>query len=146
MPHASDLLSCYIQATFPHMRSVMALQLKTAKIDLDITVVQVSGNMTFEESDAVPSLIAALLSGGAKKLILDLSGVQQIDGIGGVALVRCFFAAREAEATVCVASASPAVMQLFTTKLVSGVAPFFPTIPAAYAHLSNRPSAGTETL
>jgi hypothetical protein len=44
----------------------MALQLKTAKIDLDITVLQVSGNMTFEASDAVPSLIAALLDGGAK--------------------------------------------------------------------------------
>lgn len=31
----------------------MALQLKTAKIDLDITVVQVSGNMTFEASDEI---------------------------------------------------------------------------------------------
>jgi hypothetical protein len=70
--------------------------------------------------------------------------VQQIDNIGGVALVRCFFLAREAEAALCVASSSPAVMQLFTTTLVNGVIPFFPTIPAAYEHFSKNPSAGTE--
>jgi hypothetical protein len=39
----------------------MALHLKTARIDRDITVVQVSGKMTFEASDALPTLIAALL-------------------------------------------------------------------------------------
>lgn len=123
----------------------MALQLKTAKIDLDITVVQVSGKMTFEASDAVPTLIAALLDSGTKKLILELSGVDQIDSIGAVALVRCFFAAREAEAAVCLAGAGQSITQLFTTTLVNGVIPFFPTIPAAYEHFSNKPRCGTET-
>lgn len=64
--HGSGSLIVAEQPTFPRTDVPMALQLKTAKIDLDITVLQVSGNMTFEASDAVPSLIAALLDGGAK--------------------------------------------------------------------------------
>lgn len=81
-----------------------------------------------------------------QKLIQDLSGVQQIDSIGGVSLLRCFLAARRVEALVCVACASPAVTQLFATTLVNGVVPFFPPILAAYEHFSNKPSAGTAAL
>ena len=134
----------YTQRTFP-TDVPMALHLKMAKVDLDITVVQVSGKMTFEASDALPARIAALLDSGTRKLILELSGVDQIDSIGAVALVRCFFAAREAEAAVCVACAGQSITQLFTTTLVNGVIPFFPTIPAAYEHFSSNPSGGTET-
>ena len=78
----------------------MGLQLETARIEPDITVVRISGNLTFEQTDAVPSLIAALLDRGVKKIILDLNDVQQIDSAGGVSLVRCFFVAREADADV----------------------------------------------
>ena len=123
----------------------MALQLETAKISPDLTVVRVSGHLTFEGTDAVPSLIVALLDRGVNKFILHLGGVQQIDSLGGVALIRCFFAAREAKAAMCVACASPAVTQLFTITPVNGVIPFFPTIPAAYEHFNQPPNRGAET-
>lgn len=123
----------------------MALQLETAKISPDITVVRVSGNMTFEETDAVPSLIAALLDRGVKKVILELSGVAHIDTVGGVSLVRCFFAAREAEVALCVACASHPVTQLFRTTQVDTLIRFFPTMAAACDYFSNTPTAGAET-
>jgi len=109
----------------------MSLQVETARIDPGITVVVVSGNMTFQESDAVPSTVVALLERGVKRLILDLNDVTQIDGIGGVSLVRCFFAAREAQADVCVATASCCVTQLFKSTQVDTLIPFLPTMAAA---------------
>lgn len=70
------IASCYILAILlPHRGAVMALQLETAKISPDLTVVRVSGHMTFEGTDAVPSLIVTLLDRGVRKLILDLDGV-----------------------------------------------------------------------
>ena len=123
----------------------MALQVATDHIEPDIAVVRVSGSMTFEETDAVPPLIVALLDRGVKKLILDLSGVTQIDSIGGVSMIRCFFAAREAEAALCVACASHNVTQLFSTTQVDTLIPFFPTMAAACEHFRNAPIAGAET-
>jgi anti-sigma B factor antagonist len=113
----------------------MGLQVETARIEPDITVVRISGNLTFEATDAVPSLIVALLDRGVKKLILDLNKVDQIDSVGGVSLVRCFFAAREREAGVCVACPGPSVTQLFTTTQIDSLIPFFPTMALARKHL-----------
>ena len=114
----------------------MALQVATARIDPGITVVVVSGDMTFGENDAVPSTIVALLEHGVRRLILDLNDVTQIDGLGGVSLVRCFFAAREAKADVCVACASCCVMNLFKSTQVDSLIPFFPTMTAAREYFS----------
>ena len=123
----------------------MALQVATARIDPGITVVRVSGNMTFEESDAVSSMITTLLERRVKRFILDLNDVTQIDGIGGVSLVRCIFAAREARADVCVASASRCVTHLFKSTQVGSLIPFFPTMTAAreYFTVAYKAAAGT---
>jgi anti-anti-sigma factor len=120
----------------------MGLQVETARIDPGITVVLVSGNMTYEESDAVPSMVLALLKRGVKRLILDLNDVKRIDGIGGVSLVRCFFAAREAKADVCVACASCCVTQLFKSTPVDALIPFLPTMVAAREHFTVRKQKG----
>jgi hypothetical protein len=63
--------------------------------------------MTFEGTEELPALIVSLLERSVKRLILDLD-VQQIDNMEGVSLVRCFFAAREAKADVCVPAPVPA--------------------------------------
>lgn len=109
----------------------MSLLLENTGIDTDIKVVRVSGNMTFEETDAFASLIRVLLNQGAKRIILDLSAVEQIDSLGGVSIIRCFFAAREAAAELYVAGAGPRVTQLFKTTQVDTLIPFFPTMSAA---------------
>ena len=73
----------------------MDLQIDVSKIEGDITVVRVSGQMTFKEANALESSIHALLDQGEPKIIVDLIGVEQLDNVGGLSLVRSFFAARE---------------------------------------------------
>jgi anti-anti-sigma factor len=116
----------------------MTLQAETDKISPDIAVVRFSGKMTFEETGAFASPIRALLGQGAKKIILDLSGVERIDSVGGIALVRCFFAARDADAGLCVACASRSVKRLFQTAAVDTLIPFFSSTAAASQHLRHR--------
>ena len=117
----------------------MALQLETAGIEPGITVVRVSGRLTFEETGALPFLVRVLLDVGEKKLILDLSGVERIDSLGGTSLIRCFFAAKEAGADLCVSGAPSAAMELFKTGHVDALISFLPNIAAACEHLSAKP-------
>ena len=127
----------------------MDMQVETTKIPPDIAVVLVSGDMTFEETGAFGGTFGfatrALLARGAKKFILDLSGVERIDSVGGMTLVQCFFAARESDAGLCVACGSPSVTHLFETTQVCTLIPFFTTISAAAEHLRDvaRARAGT---
>jgi anti-anti-sigma factor len=124
----------------------MALQVETARIDPDIEVVRVSGKLVFDGADALLSSIRVVLDQSTtKKLILDLTGVDEIDSVGGSCLISCFFLAREAEARLCVAGASISVMRLFKTTQKDTLIPFFPTVAAACDYLSNTPGAGAET-
>jgi anti-anti-sigma factor len=114
----------------------VGLQADTNKIEPDVTVVHLSGNLTFEDTNTVTSLIQVLLDRGEKKLVLELSGVERIDSLGGACLIHCFFAAREATAGLCIASASLTVEHLFKTIQVNTLIPFFPTITEARKHFT----------
>ena len=109
----------------------MALQVKTTKIKPDITVIQACGSLASGDYDTLSSVVQGLLGRGEKKLILDLGGIVQIDSLGGMSLVHCFFAAREEDAGLCVAAASPSVTRLFKATGVDTLIPFFPTRAAA---------------
>ena len=109
----------------------MSLHAEIARIDPDIAVVHVSGGMTSDDAGPLTSLVQVLLDRGEKKIILELAAVQTIDSLGGTSLIRCFFAARDAGAHLCVASASPAVMKLFRDTRVNTLIAFFPTLAAA---------------
>jgi hypothetical protein len=56
--------------------------------------------------------------------------------IGGVSLLRCFFAAGEAQADFWVACASRNVTPLLENTPVDTLVPFFPTIAAARDHFT----------
>lgn len=109
----------------------MSLQAAIASVDPEITVVHVSGAMTLEEASALISLVQVLLDRGEKRIVLELGGIQTIDSLGGTSLIRCFFAAREAGAHLCVASASPVVTRLFRDTRLNTLIVFFPTLAAA---------------
>jgi anti-anti-sigma factor len=83
------------------------------------------------ETDALESHIRNLMGRGGKKLIFELSGVEQIDSIGGVALVRCFFAAREAGGRLRFAGASLSVERLFKSIQLESVISLYPNVDAA---------------
>ena len=99
-------------------------------------LLHLSGNMTKgPEPNSLGSLVRDRVERGDKKSIFDLSGVEPIGSVGGLALIRCFFAAREANAGICLAGASHAVERLFrATHLDTLVVPFFSNTAAASEH------------
>jgi anti-anti-sigma factor len=137
------LILLALRGLFKHFKesAVMALQVTTAHIEPDIAVMRISGNMTFEETGSLASPIRALLDHGVKKLVLDLSGVEQIDSLGGVSVIRSYFEAREANAALCVAGCIPSVMRLFQATHADTSIPFFPTMALAHDHFTVAPKA-----
>lgn len=118
----------------------MSLRVEASKIEPDIVVVYLSGSMTMgPETDSLESLVRDRVERGDKKIIFELSGVERIDSVGGMVLIRCFFAARESDAALCLAGASHAVERLFRATHVDTLIPFFSTTAAASAHLGHVP-------
>jgi anti-anti-sigma regulatory factor len=71
------------------------------------------------------------VSRGDRKLIFDLSGVQRVDSVGGVMLLRCFFTARETGGGLRVAGATENVTRLFKRTQIDAVIRFYPDIAVA---------------
>ena len=123
----------------------MSLHAEIARIDPDIAVVHVSGGMTSDDAGPLTSLVQVLLDRGEKKIILELAAVQTIDSLGGTSVIRCFFAARERGAHLCIAGASPAVETLFGDTRVNTLIAFLETLTAACEHLASPANAGGRT-
>jgi anti-anti-sigma factor len=136
--------SWYIHPS-PNGSAVVSLQAKTTKVEPDIVVVQLSGNMTLGEIEELESLVHDLLDRSEKKLIFDLSGIRRIDSVGGMTIVRCFFAAKEAGGELRFASAGANVTRLFKSTRLDTVLPFDPTVAAACEHFIVGPKTGDYT-
>ena len=76
-------------------------------------------------------LVSDLLHQNDKKLIFDLTGVEQIDSTGANIIVQCFLAARQAAAELRVAGASGKVARVFKITRLDAVIPSYPTVAAA---------------
>ena len=123
----------------------MSLQVETTKVEPDIVVAHLSGSMTLGETEELTSLVGDLLVRGEKKLIFDLSGIRQIDSVGGVTIVRCFFAAKEVGSQLRFASAGGDVIRLFKNTRLDTVLPFDSTVAAACEHFTVGPKADEHT-
>jgi anti-sigma B factor antagonist len=112
----------------------VGLQGRTSRIEPDIHVVHLSGNIVLGPDNNVASLLVQqLLRQGDSKIIVDLSEVDKVDSSGMQVLLECAAAAREAEATLRVAGASPRIMRLFRITQIDSVMPFYPTVAEACA-------------
>jgi len=121
----------YFLAT-PGRSDIMNLRVETSKVEPDIVVVHFSGSLTIgHETDALEPHVRNLIGRGDKKIIFELSGVERIDSVGGVTLVRCYFAAREAGGDLRLACPSPHVQRLFKSIQVERVIPLYSTVAAA---------------
>jgi anti-anti-sigma factor len=120
----------------------VGLKVQTSKIEPDIVVVRLSGTITLDEADEVESLIDGLLKRCEKKLILELSGINRIDSVGGMVLVRCFFASREAGGLLRVAGASQSVARIFQITQVATLIQSYPSVDAACEHFPDTPRTG----
>jgi anti-anti-sigma factor len=123
----------------------VSLQAETTKVEPDIVVVHLSGIMTLGEIEELESFVHDLLDRGEKKLIFDLSGIRRIDSVGGMTMVRCFFAAKEAGGELRFASAGANVIRLFKSTHLDTLLPFDPTVAAACEHFTVGPKADEHT-
>jgi anti-anti-sigma factor len=136
--------SCYILPS-PIRSAVVSLQAETTKAEPDIVILHLSGSMTLGEIEELESLVRDLLDRGEKKLIFDLRGIRRIDSVGGMTIIRCFFAAREAGGELRFASAGANVIRLFKSTHLDTVLPFDPTVAAACEHFAVGPNTGEPT-
>jgi anti-sigma B factor antagonist len=119
----------------------VGLRLQTTRVEPDIVVVHFSGSITSgpENQIIVEPLVSDLLHQNEKKLIFDLTGVEQIDSTGANILIRCFLAAREASGEVRFASARAKVARVFKITRLDAVIPCYPTVAAACAGFTVSP-------
>jgi len=111
----------------------VSLQIQTTRVEPDIVVVHLSGSITSgpESQAVVEPLVRDLLNQSEKKLIFDLTGVEETDSTGLKIIIHCFLAARTAGAELRLASASANVARLFKITRLDTVLPWYPTVAAA---------------
>ena len=108
----------------------MSLQIQTTRVEPDIVVVQLLGSITSGSENIVEPLVKDLLDQDEKKLIFDLTDVEQIDSTGANIIIRCFLAARKAGAGLRVGGARM-VARVFKITRLDAVIPCYPTLAAA---------------
>jgi len=110
----------------------VSLQIQTTRVEPDIVVVHLVGRMTSRvDNRIVEPVVSNLLNHNQKKLIFDLSGVEEIDSTGANIIVQCFLAAQKAGGEVRFAGANPKVDRLFTITHLDTVLNCYPTVAAA---------------
>jgi len=115
------------------MGADMSLRLQTTRVEPDIVVVHFSGSITSgtESQVVVEPLVSDLLRQNEKKLIFDLTGVEQIDSTGANIIIHCFLAARADRGGLRLAGASAKVARVFKITRLDAVIPCYPTVAAA---------------
>jgi len=109
------------------------LQVNTTRVEPDIVVVHFSGSLTTgPESQLIAQpLVSDLLHRNDKKMIFDLTGVEQIDSTGANVIIQCFLAVRDAGGALRLASASARVARFFKITRLDTVIPWYATVAAA---------------
>jgi anti-sigma B factor antagonist len=133
MEHSTGpVRSCYILLS-PRRSALVSLQVQTTRVEPNIVVVHVSGSLSSgtEGRLIVEPVVKDLLNQNEKKLVLDLTGVEEIDSTGEGIIIQCFLRARKAGAGLRLAGASAKVARLLKITRLDAVLPGYPTVAAA---------------
>lgn len=118
----------------------MSLDIRSSKIAPDILVVQLAGNLTLvPENQIAEPFITGLLDSSARKLIVDLAGIEHMDSSGVQLMVQCASVVKNAGGALLLASASPRVARLFQITRLDSILPLYPTVAAACEGFTVRP-------
>ncbi|MBZ5580281.1 MAG: STAS domain-containing protein [Acidobacteriia bacterium] len=110
----------------------MSMRIDSSKIEPDIVVVHLSGNVTLmPENQINDPFINDLLERQEKKVIFDLTGVEHMDSSGVQLMVQCSAAVQKAGGQLRLAAANPRVARLFQITRLDSMLPLYPTISAA---------------
>jgi anti-sigma B factor antagonist len=108
---------------------IVSLQIEISRIDAEVVLVKLSGNMTrWEERFMDERFMFDLLQRAEQNLIVDLFGVNQIDSSGIQVLYAWFSAVREAGGDIRFVGASARVLRLFSVTRLDTLLKFCPSI------------------
>jgi len=109
-----------------------SLQSSTSKIEPDITVLHLSGNLS-AWPESLPGLphIEELLQQNQKKVIVDLSGVEHIDSSGLQVIFDAYSQMRKAGGALRLAGANERVARPFKLTRLDTILPFYDSVRAA---------------
>jgi anti-anti-sigma factor len=110
----------------------MILSIEEKRIEPDVAVLELRGKLLMgNDSKRLEWRIEELLRNNEKKLVLDLSGLTQIDSTGIGIILHCFGKLGEAQAQLRVAGTTGLVDKTLRLSRVDTVVGFFPTAEAA---------------
>lgn len=110
----------------------MVLKIEKREMEDSVTVIEISGRIALgRESGHIEPEVVGAIAGGAKTVIMDLSGVSHIDSTGIGIMAYCFGKATQRGAGLCIVGAKTNVLQLFQVTRLVNVIPFFPDVNSA---------------
>ena len=120
----------------------MITETKTRRIEPDITVVEISGRLSLGNSlMSIETSIRRLIDEGARKLIIDLTGLDSIDSSGIGVLVSCSGLMEQSGGQMRIAGARGSVAKSFDLVHLDRLAALDPDVESAGRHLAGDAAA-----
>jgi anti-sigma B factor antagonist len=115
----------------------MVTQTNTRQVDPDITVYEITGRLNLGNTlQSVESSIRELISGGSRKLAVDLTGLRHIDSAGMGTLLACNGEMSKAGGQFRLAGACGQVAHSFALVHLDVIIKLDPDLPASLGHLA----------
>jgi anti-sigma B factor antagonist len=116
----------------------VSLQIETTRLEPDVIVVQLSGNITLvPENQVSEPFVEELLDARPKTLIFDLTNVEHMDSSGVQLMVQCSAAVRKNGGELRLAGANPRIARLFQITRLDSILPLFPSVATACEGLTS---------
>lgn len=110
----------------------MTLKIEKREVEPGTTVIEISGRIALSrDSRKIEPEVEGAIAAGAKKIILDLSGVTHIDSTGIGIMAYCFGKARQGGAELSITGAKESVFDVFQITRLVRVVPFYPDLDSA---------------
>jgi anti-anti-sigma factor len=117
---------------------IVTTETKVHRMDPDITVFEISGRLILGDLlQGVESAIRDLIHGGARKLAIDLTGLNMIDSSGIGTLIRRVEQMNRLGGRICLAGAHGAVEKVFQTIRIERIVALDVDVASACARLSS---------
>jgi anti-sigma B factor antagonist len=111
-------------------------------VEPDITVFEISGRLNLGNLlQSAESAIRGLIDGGARKLVIDLTGLHAIDSSGIGTLVSCAGQMDQLGGQVRLAGAQGSVGKIFETVHMHRIIPLYADLASACGSFSNSVTA-----
>jgi anti-sigma B factor antagonist len=109
---------------------------RSHRVEPDITVFEISGRLSLGNLlQSAESAIRALIDGGARKLVIDLTGLSSIDSSGIGTLVSCSGHIGQLGGQMRLAGAQGPVEKVFEMVHMDRIVPLDADLPSACANL-----------